>query len=118
MFANRFAAKLTSFLLTMEFANRFAALLTTKTSEVSPLQSKMTAGRSFYDRKYAFMLGSNCPTLLVQHIVNFSLFNKNKEVVDENNDVEPTMLSTLTPVLSLVSLSVVKIASIGLRTCF
>ena len=31
---------LTSLLLTVEFANRFAALLTTKTSEVSPLQSK------------------------------------------------------------------------------
>ena len=31
---------------------------------------------------------SNCPTLLVQHIVNFSLIKKNKEVVGENNDVE------------------------------
>ena len=42
-------------------------------------------------------LRSNFPTLLVQHIANFSFVNKNKKVVAENNYVE---LQSVSKVLS------------------
>ena len=44
-----------------------------------------------------FMAVSICLTLLIHHILISTLLKKNEGVVGENNDVEPAMLSNLTP---------------------
>ena len=48
--------------------------------------------------KCIFGLGSNCTTLLVQHIVNFRLVKQEQKGSGENSSV-PTMLYSLTPAL-------------------
>ena len=51
------------------------------------------------------LLESNCSTLLVQLSLISALLNKNKEVVGENNDVEPTMLNNLAPDFNVLFVS-------------
>ena len=68
--------------------------------------SKLCACNNFHpqvtkvDSTSRVRLRSNCPTLqltlLVQHIVNFSLVKQELRIVEKNSDVEPNMLSNLT----------------------
>ena len=45
---------------------------------------------------YTVNVRSNCPTILIIIMLISALLNKNKKIVDKNNDVELTRLSSLT----------------------
>ena len=83
MFANRFAAKLTSLLVTIEFANRFAALLTTKTSEVSPLQSIKLFGNKFKQEYMQRLLSESVLQRKVAIFMHGGHFNKEKSMISK-----------------------------------